>query len=176
MDLESRVFEILERVGIKEGQTVLDFGCGSGMYTIPAAKIVGDKGKVLALDKQSGALNELMRRAKSRGLKNIERMDTSGELKIRLPGESVDAVLLFDVLHAYYFPRADDRKKLLDEVHRISKGDAIILVYPKHMESDARGEIENANFILKGKQLGTLIHDNKDLEEGQVLVFTKRQE
>jgi cyclopropane fatty-acyl-phospholipid synthase-like methyltransferase len=39
---EERCKEILEKVGVKEGQIILDFGCGSGNYTIPAAKIIGN--------------------------------------------------------------------------------------------------------------------------------------
>jgi len=39
-------------MGIKRGQTILDFGCGSGNYANPAALIVGRKGKVYALDKK----------------------------------------------------------------------------------------------------------------------------
>ena len=38
--------ELLKAVGIKKGQTVLDFGCGEGNYTIPAAKLVKNEGKV----------------------------------------------------------------------------------------------------------------------------------
>jgi len=41
MELESRTIELLERIGIRRGQTVLDFGCGYGAYTIPVARIVG---------------------------------------------------------------------------------------------------------------------------------------
>jgi len=55
--------DVLRRIGITEGQKVLDFGCGSGNYTIPIAKIVGDEGTVYALDKNSYSLNELMQRA-----------------------------------------------------------------------------------------------------------------
>jgi len=121
IDLELQAFEVLERTGITRGQLVLDFGCGSGMYTIPAAKIVGEQGRVYALDKDKKALDELMQKAESTGLRNIERMDTSGGLKIDLPDESVDVVLLFDVLHSYYFPQADDRRTLLNEIHRIMK-------------------------------------------------------
>lgn len=174
MQLQERVLEVLEKIGIKRGQVVLDFGCGSGTYTIPTAKIVGDEGKVYALDKDSEVLDELMHKAESAGLKNIKRMDTSGELKIDLADNSVDAVLLFDVFHPYYFPRVDDRRELLEEVHRISKAETLILVYPKHMESETKDEIENANFYLKSEYLGTLIHDNKDLEKGQVLIFRKK--
>jgi ubiquinone/menaquinone biosynthesis C-methylase UbiE len=51
MNLEARAFEVLEKAGIKRGKTVLDFGCGSGIYTIPVAKIAGKEGDVYALDK-----------------------------------------------------------------------------------------------------------------------------
>ena len=57
MNLEPGVLQLLKDVGIKAGQVVLDFGCGSGTYTVPAARTVGDKGKVYALDKDSKVLN-----------------------------------------------------------------------------------------------------------------------
>jgi len=153
---------------------VLDFGCGSGTYAIPAARIVGEKGIVYALDKDSKVLNKLMQRAKSTGLNNIESMHTHGELKINLADNSVDAILLFDVLHSYYFPLADDRRRLLDEVHRISRAGALILVYHKHIESTAKDEIERGNFCLVSEYSTTLIHDNTDVVGGRILIFTKR--
>ena len=94
MELESQATEVLKAVGINKGHIALDFGCGSGTYTIPAARLVGEEGKVYALDKDRKALDKLMQKAKSEGLRNIERMDTSGEPRIRLADESVDVVLL----------------------------------------------------------------------------------
>jgi len=173
MELESRALEVLQQIGIRRGQAVLDFGCGSGTYTIPTAKIAGEQGKIYALDKDKKALDKLMQRAKSAGLKNIERMDTSGELRIDLTDESVDVVLLFDVFHSYYFPQADDRRRLLNEIYRIMKPFAFISLWPKHMESEAKGEIGNAHFYLESECSRTLIHDNKNLEKGKVLNFRK---
>jgi ubiquinone/menaquinone biosynthesis C-methylase UbiE len=176
MNLEVSVFQLLKDVGIKAGHIVLDFGCGSGTYTLPAARIAGDKGKVYALDKDSKVLNKLMQKAQSAGLNNIERMDVHGELEISLAEGSVDVVLLFDVLHPYYFPRPEDRRKLLDEVHRICRADALVLVYPKHMELTAKEEIEKASFHLKSELQGTLVHNGKDSVQGQVLIFGKEQD
>jgi len=173
MKLESRVLETLERIGISEGQTVLDFGCGSGTYTIPTAKIVGQQGRVYALDKDKEALDELMQKALSMGLRNIERMETSGKLEIELTDASVDWVLLFDVLHSYYFSQIDDRRRLLNEIYRIMKPSASISVWPKHMESLAENEVKRANFHLESKHVGTLIHDSKSLEKGTILNFRK---
>ena len=174
MNLEAHAFKVLQKAGIKRGKTVLDFGCGSGTYTIPAAKIVGKEGIVYALDKDKKALDELMKKAESAGLKNIKRIDTSGDLKIPLADESVDIVLLYDVFHSYYFSQVADRRKLLEDVYTVSKRDAIISVWPKHMESEAKEEIENANFYPQREYSGTLIHDNEDIEKGEVLNFRKK--
>jgi ubiquinone/menaquinone biosynthesis C-methylase UbiE len=173
MELESRAIEVLERIGIMRGQAVLDFGCGYGAYTIPVARIVGAQGRVYALDKDKEALDGLMQKAGSAGLKNIERMETSGKLEIELADESVDAVLLFDVFHSYYFPQADDRRRLLSEIHRIMKPTAFVSVWPKHMESETEDEVEKANFHLEKELSEMLIHDNRNLEKGKVLNFRK---
>lgn len=172
--LEQKVIEIMQRIGIKKGHTVLDFGCGSGTYTIPVAKMVGKKGKVYALDKDKNALDNLMKKAELGRLKNVRRMATSGELRIELPDESVDIILLFDVFHRYYVPQISDRKRLLDEIYRITKTEGFVSVWPKHMETEVRGEIEAANFYLEDEFLGTLIHDNKDIETGKVINFRKK--
>jgi len=173
MKLEAQTIEVLERIGIRKGQTVLDFGCGSGTYTIPAAKIVGQQGRVYALDKDKEALDELMQKALSAGLRNIERMETSGKLEIDLTDESVDTVLLFDVLHSYYFSQVNDRRRLLYEIYRVMKPSAHISVWPKHMESGAEDEVKGANFHLESEHVETLIHDSKNLEKGKILNFRK---
>ena len=168
------IISILQRIGIKTAQSVLDFGCGPGTYTIPVAKIVGKQGKVYALDKDKNALDNLMKKATSAHLRNIRKMATSGELSIDLPDESVDVSLIFDVFHRYYFPQIDDRKRLLDEIYRITKTNGFVSVWPKHMESEVRDEIEGANFYLEKEYFGTLIHDNKDIEKGKVINFRKK--
>jgi ubiquinone/menaquinone biosynthesis C-methylase UbiE len=175
MELESRAIEVLERIGIMRGQAVLDFGCGYGAYTIPVAKIVGAHGRVYALDKDKEALDELMQKAGSAGLKNIERMETLGKLEIELADESVDVVLLFDVFHSFYFPQAGDRRRLLDEIHRIMKPSAFlsISVWPNLIEPEAEGDIKNADFRLKKEVLETLADDIKGLETRRILCFRK---
>jgi len=171
------VLEILQQIGINKGQTVLDFGCGYGAYTVPVAKIVGEQGKVYALDKDREALEELMQKAESAGLKNIEGMDTSGELDIDLTDESIDVVLLFDVFHSFYFPNVADRRRLLGEIYRIMKPSAIlsISVWPNLMEPQTENEIESANFRLRKEVPETLTDGNKDLATRKVLSFRKAQ-
>jgi len=174
MELESLVFDMLKQVGIRKGQTILDFGCGYGLYTIPVAKIAGKQGRVYALDKDKEALDALMQKTKSAGLKNVVRIETSGELEIELTDESVDVVLLFEVFHSFYFPQAEDRRRLLGEIYRIMTPYAFlsISVWPNLVEKETGDEIENAHFHLE-KEVCEMPADNKGLEACRVLVFSK---
>jgi ubiquinone/menaquinone biosynthesis C-methylase UbiE len=177
MELESRVLDMLQQIGIRGGQTILDFGCGSGTYAIPAARIAGEQGRVYALDKDKEALDELMQKAESAGLKNIERMDKSGELEIELADESVDVVLLFDVFHSFYFPQVEDRRRLLGEIYRIMKPSAFlsISVWPNLIEPESEDEIKNANFRLEKEISEAISNDSKDIETRKILNFRKER-
>jgi len=165
--------EVLRKIGVREGQTILDFGCGRGNYTIPAARIVGEEGRVYALDKNQRALDGLMQRVEWKGLRNVTRIDTSGEVEIHLEDRSVDVVLLYDIF--WYFPLTDERlPKLLSEVYRVTADCGLLSVYPKHINSEQlKRRIESAGFKLEGKHCGRLIHDG-NIESGRVLNFRKR--
>ncbi len=161
-------------VGIKHKQTVLDLGCGVGNYSIPTAGIVGRSGKVYAIDKNREHLDELMHRTEERGLENIEIVEVSEGSGLPLQDESVDVVLLYDVIHL-----VDNRKKLLADIYRVLKPNAIVSVYPKHHQEhmnmeldDVKDEIESACFRFERMIYKILIHDNC-LEQGYVLNFVK---
>ncbi len=169
---ESKCREILKRTGVRKGQVVLDFGCGPGNYAIPAGKIVGNKGKVYALDKDAYKLKELAQRAKSDGLKNIETIETGGEPSSGLEDSSVDVVLLYDIF--WYFPVTDPRlPRLLKEAYRVLRDDGLMSAYPEHIEiEELKQEIERAGFSLQNRFAGQLIHDGNP-QQGQILNFEK---
>ncbi|MFO8132477.1 MAG: methyltransferase domain-containing protein [Thermoplasmatota archaeon] len=62
-------------VGLHRGDRVLDFGCGTGFYTLPAAALVGPKGVVYALDRDHDKLDILAGRLRAHGLSNVELLD-----------------------------------------------------------------------------------------------------
>jgi len=172
----------LRKIGIKPGQTVLDFGCRVGHYTIPAAKIVGSEGIVYAIDKEQQALNELQQKATHLNLKNIRTINSSGQIQIDLENDSTDVVLFYDVLH---YHEKKDREKLYAEAYRALKQDGLFSVYPKHtlednpiMEfqnlslSEIKQEIQNSKFVFGKKYCGLISHDD-GLNQGCVLNFRK---
>ena len=59
----------LYNIGLKKGQSVLDYGCGEGHHTIPAAEAVGKNGMIYAFDKDKEALNSLSKTAEKYGKK-----------------------------------------------------------------------------------------------------------
>jgi ubiquinone/menaquinone biosynthesis C-methylase UbiE len=156
--------KFLQRVGIKEGYYVLDFGCNEGNYAIPAAKVVGTSGKVYAFDKDSSALKTLAERAKELGLKNLELM--KGETKVPLDNNSVDAALVYDVIHY-----EENRKIIYDEINRLLKPRGFLSLYPKHYKDDfplmglaSLGlediikEVEESGFILRKRLSENCLH------------------
>ncbi|WP_415908289.1 class I SAM-dependent methyltransferase [Oleiharenicola sp. Vm1] len=60
------------RLGLKDGQRVLDVCCGSGASAVPAAEAVGAGGRVLAVDLALGLVELGKAKAASRGLAQLE--------------------------------------------------------------------------------------------------------
>ncbi len=62
---------ILKQAGLREGTVFMDVGCGDGFFTLLAAGIVGEKGKVYAVDSDAPAIDKLKQKAAKRNLKNV---------------------------------------------------------------------------------------------------------
>jgi ubiquinone/menaquinone biosynthesis C-methylase UbiE len=174
--------KFLKRIGLQPNQTVVDFGCRVGHYTIPAAKVVGNNGIVYAVDKEQQALNELHQKAARLNLKNIRTINNSGQIQIDSEDNCIDVVLFYDILH--YHERGE-RKKLYAEAHRVLKQDGLFSVYPKHTLkddpirefsslslSDVKREIEGSNFAFEQEYCGLISHDD-GLNQGCVLNFRR---
>ena len=62
---------ILSDIGLKSGFTFVDIGCGSGFFALPAARMVGKRGKVYGLDTNSQSITSLEEQAAREGLVNL---------------------------------------------------------------------------------------------------------
>ena len=52
----------LQGAGIQPGQRVLEVGCGTGFFTIPAAQMIGEEGCLAAMDALSILLNRYQKK------------------------------------------------------------------------------------------------------------------
>jgi len=100
---EEQTDKLLAALKIKPGQTVCDLGCGNGYYTLELARMVGPKGKVLAVDIQHEMLHLLDLRMKDAGLTNVEPIQST-PIDPRLPPASCDLILVVDVYHEFGYP------------------------------------------------------------------------
>jgi len=183
----------LREVGVRAGDAVLDFGCGQGVYAKAAARVVGTRGTVYALDKKSSALDALMRAAAEDGLTNIRRVDTQGTMPLCLQDASVDVVLLYDVLHLVSPPgkggqavnrsTAADRRRVLKEVRRVLKPSGIVSAYCPHLptHTDVRSEEDIIReFQVEGfavdKDFHAQVRHNGSVVRGRILTFVRRGE
>jgi ubiquinone/menaquinone biosynthesis C-methylase UbiE len=75
--------EILISLGLGPGQVVADVGAGEGFFTLPAARMVGPRGVVYAVDSSVGRLTRLHEEAEDEGLENIRiRVGTAEEFVV----------------------------------------------------------------------------------------------
>jgi len=153
------LLESMKSVGIREGDTVLDFCCGEGSYTIPAAIVAGEEGKVYALDRSREKLDTLKKTIQEINITNIEIMEYEFISTIPLPENSIDVVLLYDIF--WYFHLGDDRlPDLLEETRRLLKPDGLVSVYPEHIDERRLCEvIKSKNYILRDKAELKILHE-----------------
>ncbi len=62
---------LLERVGLRDGENVLDVGSGGGIATISAGRLVGDRGSVVGADISTSLVALARRRAVDGGAANV---------------------------------------------------------------------------------------------------------
>jgi ubiquinone/menaquinone biosynthesis C-methylase UbiE len=110
---------------LRPGMAILDFGCGMGFLSIAAAALMGDSGRVVAVDLQQQMLDVLRKRADKAGV---------GE-RIRTHRCEVDALRLeesFDFALAFYSAHeVPEQRRLLGEIHDLLRaGSKFLLVEP----------------------------------------------
>lgn len=115
-------YKVLNAAGVKPGQKILEIGCGPGFFTIPTAKIVGEKGSVYALDINPLAVKRVQQKIDKGGVTNVKTI-LADAAETGLPDQSFDLIFLFGFRYS-----VGDLEKILTELHRLLKPGGILSV------------------------------------------------
>jgi len=163
--------EVLKKLKLSKNMITADFGCGSGGWAIPLAKIL-EEGKVYAIDILEEPLSALRSKAKLEKVFNIEIIKSNIERTSRLRENSCDLVLMTNLLF-----QCEDKKLILEEGKRVLKKGGKILVVDWEIEAELGPEegrvsaeevkkiAENLNLKLEKKFEAGVYHYG--------LIFTK---
>jgi len=145
-DVFSSRRHVLQEVGIKPGFHVLDYGCGPGRYIIPLTELVGKSGKVYALDIHPIAIKRVKNIISKNKLINVETILSGNAADV--VDESMDVILFYDTFHLL-----SDKKRVLQELHRLLKPTDILSFSDHHMKKDEiLSELTSSGlFRLSGK-------------------------
>ena len=108
-------YEALDAAGLRPGQKVLEVGCGPGFFTVPAARIVGEQGRVYALDVSPPAVERVEQKVEKASVTNVKTI-LADAAQTGLPDQSFDLIFVFGFAHS-----VGDLEGILAELHRLLK-------------------------------------------------------
>lgn len=110
---------VLSTIGLKKGDTFLDAGCGDGYMSLTASEIVGEEGKVYAVDVWEESINAFKEKIESENIQNIEASVADITQKIPVADESIDILYMGNVLHG--FVENEEEESVMKEIQRVIK-------------------------------------------------------
>jgi SAM-dependent methyltransferase len=130
---------------LKEGETVLDLGCGGGLDAFLAARKVGEKGKVIGVDMTTEMVEKARNNARKGDYKNVEFKLAEIE-NLPIDDNCIDVVISNCVIN-----HCPDKLAVFREVFRVLKPNGRMLI------SDLVVEGEFSEDILQDKVWGQWI-------------------
>ena len=150
---------------VSKGMTVLDVGCGMGFFSIGLAKLVGDKGCVIAADIQSKMLETLQKRADKNGLSSIIRLHKSepNSLGVDTP---VDFILAFWMVHEVPNP-----KLFFHQIRACLKSNGRILIVEPKLHVSLKRFQETAALA---QESGLILVDTPSIKLSRSVIFKNK--
>lgn len=171
---EEQPKKLIKALKIEPGLVIADIGAGSGYHAFRLAPLVGEKGKILAVDIQPEMIDIVKARMKKDKVANIETI-LSKEDDPKLPDNAVDMILMVDVYHEFAYPyeMAEKMIKALKPGGRLvfvefKKEDPKVPIKEVHKMSE-RQVIKEMDEFKELKHVET----NKDLPWQHVITFKK---
>ncbi len=117
---------LLARIGVRDGMTVVDYGCGPGSYVKEASGLVGVTGTVYAVDVHELAVEAVSHRSRKEELANVIPVLAKG-YDSTLTDAVADLVYALDMFHM-----VENQKAFLAELRRIMKPDGTLILDDGH--------------------------------------------
>ncbi len=140
----------LDEFGITKGTTVIDYGCGTGSYLKRASHLVGEEGKIYAVDIHPLAIEAIKKKIKKFNLGNVEPVLVDGYISGLTYG-TADVIFALDMFHNIYNP-----EEFLKELRRIVKQDGILIIEDGHQPREQTKE------KIVSSKLWNIIEETKD--------------
>lgn len=160
--LRGRFFDpvrTLKGARIQSGQEVLEVGCGTGFFTIPAVELVGDEGRVYAIDPHPLAIEQVARKVQDAGLTNVRPINADAT-EAGLASDSIDLALLFGVIPSPTLPL----DRLLPEIHRLLRSEGALAVWTAFPWWSPASLTKGGLFVYVGKESG--VHNFRKATSG----------
>jgi ubiquinone/menaquinone biosynthesis C-methylase UbiE len=148
--------KILDAAGIRSGMKVLEVGCGTGFFTIPAGRMLGGQGSLIAMDVLAVSVETVTKKVEEAGLSNV-RVIKGDALDTKLEMESMDEIIVFGVIPAPMLAM----EKLLAEMHRILRPGGVMAVWPPSWVH--RTIAKSRWFKFEGKQRSVYVYQRADV-------------
>jgi SAM-dependent methyltransferase len=152
---------------VTPGITALDFGCGMGMFAIAMAKLVGNEGRVIAVDLQQKMLDVLQKRARKDGVANRILTHRCEANSMGL-AEPVDFALAFYSAH-----EVPDERRLLSEIHGLLRPTGTLLVV------EPKGHVTASDFsqmLSLAREIGFVEREQPEVRWSRAIVLGRRQD
>jgi len=168
---------LMDILGMTVGNVVADLGAGGGLFSLTAARIVGDQGQVYAVDIIKNTLSEIESKARMSGLYNLKTVWSNLEIigATKIPEASLDFAMIVNVLF-----QSKKHFEIMSEAARLLKPNGKLLIVDwsntspgfapaNEMRVDKDSLIDNStqiNFVLE-----------KEFKAGEYhfgLIFTKQ--
>jgi SAM-dependent methyltransferase len=122
--------QVVDRIGIRPGERVLELGSGPGAFTVEAARHTDPGGSVVAVDIQPRMIAEVAKRAREAGATNVQAQVASA-YDLPLAGGSIDRAFLVTVL-----PEIPDRHRALLELVRVLRPGGVLSITEEFLDPD----------------------------------------
>ncbi len=149
---------------IKKGMNILDVGCGPGFFTVEIARLLNDKGMVIAADLQEGMLDKVRQKIIGTDLESKIKLHKCQNERIGI-SEKVDFILAFYMVHEV--PNQDIFLKELISV--LKPNGQLLIAEPKFHVSENDFKIMEE----KAKSLGFKIIDKPKIIFSRSVVLEK---